>query len=169
MRPSVRKVVLSVHLAASGGWLGAVAVYLSLGVVAVTSDSEGTIRGAWTAMEAAGWYVIVPLAVASLVTGVVMATGTRWGLFRYYWVSISFVLTVFSVVVLVLHMPSVSSTAAAAQEAEGAALEALGGDLAHPSIGLGVLLVVHVLNVYKPPGMTPYGWRKHREQAAETS
>jgi hypothetical protein len=27
-----------------------------------------------------------------------------------------------------------------------------------------VLLVILVLNVYKPQGMTPYGWRKQREQ-----
>jgi hypothetical protein len=27
-----------------------------------------------------------------------------------------------------------------------------------------VLVVILVLNVYKPRGMTRYGWRKHQEQ-----
>ena len=117
-------------------------------------------------MELTGWFVIVPLAVLSLLTGVVMAIGTKWGLLRHYWVVISFVLTTFSVVILVLHMPSVSATAELAQTAEGAALEALGGDLGHPAIGLAILLVVQVLNVYKPRGMTRYGWRKQHELSA---
>jgi hypothetical protein len=168
MRPGVRKFALSAHLTFSIGWIGAVLAYLALGVAAVSSDDVQTIRAAWTAMELTGWFVIVPLAVASLLTGLVMAFGTKWGLFRHYWVLISFVLTVFATTVLLLHMPTVSSTTDIAQEAEGAALEALGGDLGHPGIGLVVLLVIQVLNLYKPPGMTRYGWRKQQEQRASS-
>jgi hypothetical protein len=167
MKPALRKFVLAVHLTFSIGWIGAVIAYLALGVAAVTSDDVQTIRAAWTAMELTGWYVIVPLAVASLLTGLVMALGTKWGLFRHYWVLISFVLTIFATTVLLLHMPTVSSTAGVAQEAEGAALEALGGDLGHPGIGLVVLFVIQVLNIYKPSGMTRYGWRKRQEQRAK--
>jgi hypothetical protein len=43
-------------------------------------------------------------------------------------------------------------------------LDALGGDLLHPGLGLVVLLAIQVLNVYKPLGMTRYGWRKQLEQ-----
>lgn len=43
-------------------------------------------------------------------------------------------------------------------------LEALGGDLEHPAIGLVILLVIQVLNIYKPPGLTRYGQRKQQEQ-----
>lgn len=52
-----------------------------------------------------------------------------------------------------------------ARQVEGAQLEALGGDHAHPGIGLVVLLVIQVLNVYKPRGMTAYGRRKQQEEA----
>jgi hypothetical protein len=168
MKPGVRKFALSAHLSFSIGWIGAVLAYLALGVGAATSDDVQTIRAAWTAMELTGWYVIVPLAVASLLTGLVMALGTKWGLFRHYWVLISFALTVFATTVLFLHMPTVSSMADIAQEAEGAALEALGGDLGHPGIGLVILLVIQVLNLYKPSGVTPYGWRKQQEQRASS-
>jgi hypothetical protein len=168
MTPRLRKFALSVHLTFSVGWIGAVLAYLALGIAAVTSKDVQTVRAAWTAMELTGWYVIVPLALASLVTGLVMALGTKWGLFRHYWVLISFVLTIFSTAVLLLHMPTVGSMAHVAQEAEGARLEALGGDLLHPGIGLVVLFVVQTLNVYKPPGMTRYGSRKQHEQRARS-
>jgi hypothetical protein len=164
MKPPIRKLALSAHLTFSVGWIGAVVAYLALGVGAVTSSDAETIRAAWIAMELTGWYVIVPLAVASLITGLVMALGTKWGLFRHYWVLISFVLTTFATGVLLLHMPTVSSTADVAQHSAGAALEALGGDLFHPAIGLVVLLVVQVLNMFKPQGLTRYGGRKQQEQ-----
>lgn len=164
MTPPVRKLALSVHLTSSVGWVGTAIAYLALGIAAATSQDEQTVRGAWAAMELVGWYVIVPLALAALGTGILMAMGTRWGLFRHYWVVFSLVLTTFSTVILLLHMPSVSTRAAAAQELEGAALEALGGDLLHPAVGLVVLLAVQVLNVYKPKGLTRHGHRKQQEQ-----
>lgn len=162
MAPPVRKFALAVHLTFSVGWIGAVLAYLGLGIAAVNSENDELIRAMWNAMEVTGWYVIVPLALTSFITGVIMALGTKWGLFRHYWVVISFVLTLFAVVILLLHMPSVSSTVDLAQSAEGTALESLGGDLGHPSIGLGVLLVVHFLNLHKPKGLTRYGWRKQQ-------
>jgi hypothetical protein len=167
MAPPVRKLVLAAHLTFSVGWIGTVVVYLALGIAAVSSESDQTIRSAWTAMELTGWYVIVPMALASLLTGLVMALGTRWGLFRHYWVVISFGLTLFSTVILILHMPDVSSQAERAQQVEGAHLQALGGDLGHPAIGLGVLLAIQVLNIYKPRGLTRYGYRKQHEERGD--
>jgi hypothetical protein len=70
-------------------------------------------------------------------------------------------------VVLVLHMPSVSSTAKLAQTMDGADVRALGGNLFHPAVGLVVLLAITALNVYKPAGLTPYGWRKQRGERNE--
>jgi len=165
MTPRLRKFALAAHLAFSVGWIGTVVAYLALGVAAVTSQDVQTVRAAWIAMELIGWYVIVPLALASLLTGLVMALGTKWGLFRHYWVLFSLVLTILATVVLLLHMPDVSALADVAHhEAEGASLDGLGGDLLHPGLGLVVLLVILVLNVYKPRGMTRYGWRKQQEE-----
>jgi hypothetical protein len=166
MTPGLRKLVLTVHLAASLGWLGAVIAYVALGLSATTSADLQAVRSAWIAMELMGWWVIVPLALTALLTGVVMSLGTPWGLFRHYWVLISLGLTILATAVLVLHMPSVSTTARVAREADGAQLGQLGGDLGHAVGGLVVLLVITVLNVYKPQGLTPYGWRKQQEARA---
>jgi len=164
MPPGPRKLVLAVHLTASVGWIGAVVAYLVLGLAAATSPDPATVRATWIGMELTGWYAIVPLSLASLLTGLVMALGTPWGLFRHYWVVLSLALTVFCTVVLLLHMPTVTAAAALARRADGAELGGLGGDLFHPGVGLPVLLAVTVLNVYKPRGLTPYGWRKQQER-----
>src|ERR1051325_9707583 len=88
MAPGLRKLVLTVHLSFSVGWIGAVIAYLVLGVSATTSKDAETVRAAWIAMELTGWSAIVPLALGSLLTGILIALGTPWGLFRYYWVLI---------------------------------------------------------------------------------
>jgi hypothetical protein len=101
-----------------------------------------------------------PAGCGTLLTGLVMALGTRWGLFRFYWVVVTLTLTTFAVVVLLLHLPAISAGATAARIADAAGLDALGGDLFHASLGLAVLLANLVLNIYKPPGLTRYGWRR---------
>ena len=164
MTPGLRKFVLATHIISSVGFIGAALAYLGLGVSASTSEDAQTVRAAWIAMELTGWYVIVPLDLAALVTGLVMSLGTSWGLFRHYWVLITLVLTIFATIILLLHLPDVSSLAEVAREADGATLSRLGGDLFHAGGGLLVLLVITVLNVYKPRGLTPYGWRKQHEQ-----
>ena len=162
----LRKFALVVHLTCSVGWIGAVIVYLALGVSARSSQDAETVRAAWIAMELTGWFVIVPLAVGSLLTGLVMAVVTPWGLFRHYWVVISLGLTLFSAVILLVHMPTVSAMTDMAGQASLAEPARLGGDLLHPGLGLIVLLIIMALNVYKPRGLTRYGWRKQQEMRA---
>lgn len=81
-------------------------------------------------------------------------------------VLISFLLTAFATGILVTHMPTVSAQTDAVRRAEASDLQGLGGDLLHPSIGLGLLVVILVLNVYKPRGMTRYGQRRTQERTA---
>jgi hypothetical protein len=164
MTPRLRKFALTVHLTSSVGWLGAVVAYLALGVSAVISQDAQTVRAAWIAMELTGWFVIVPLALATVLIGLVNALGTPWGLFRHYWVLAKLLLTVFATIILLLHMPTVSYFAGVAAETDSANLGGLKGELLHGGGGLLMLLVTTTLSVYKPRGMTRYGWRKQHEQ-----
>jgi hypothetical protein len=164
MTPVLRKFALTAHITSSVGFLGAAAAYLALAAAALAIQDAQTVRAAWIAMELTGWYVIVPLAFASLLTGLVQALGTPWGLFRHYWVLVKFLLTVFATIILLLHMPTVSFLAGVAAETDSASLGRLGGELLHAGVGLLVLLVNTTLSVYKPRGMTPYGWRKQHEE-----
>lgn len=167
MAAGLRRAALAMHLITSVGWIGAAGAYLAAGVAARVSDRVPTVRAAWIAMELIGWLVIVPLGCLAFLTGVVMSVGTRWGLIRHYWVLIALVLTSLALVVLILHMPSVSAGAAVARTGDDRAVLQLGGDIAHPALGLVVLVVVAVLNLYKPRGLTRYGRRQHA--AAEAS
>lgn len=164
MSPPVRRLALSVHLTCSVGWIGAVLAYIGLGVAAVASERPDTVRGAWVAMEIVGWYVLVPLALGSWTTGLLMALGTRWGLLRHYWVLFAFALTSLAAGVLLLHMPDVSAVAEAVRTADPDELDRFGGDLFHAVLALVLLLVIQVLNLYKPRGVTRYGWRTAKRE-----
>lgn len=166
MTPSLRRFALAAHITVAVGWIGAVAGYLALDVAAATSQDVRTLRAAYLGMELIAWYVIVPLALASLLTGIVMSLGTRWGLFRHYWVLISFLLTMVATVVLLIETQTISYFAdvAANPATSGDDLRALESTLVHSVGGTVVLLVILALNVYKPRGMTRYGWRKQHER-----
>ena len=166
MTPRLRKFALAAHIALAVGWIGAVAGYIALDVAAATSQDAQTLRAAYLAMELIAWYVIVPLALASLLTGLVMSLGTKWGLFRHYWVLISLLLTIIATVVLLVETQTISYFADIAADPTTSSddLRALGSTLVHSVGGTVVLLVILVLNVYKPRGMTRYGWRKQQEQ-----
>ena len=166
MTPSIRYLALSVHLALSVGWIGSVAAYMALDIAAATSHDTQTLRAAYFGMDLIAGSVIVPLAVASLLTGLVMSLGTRWSLFRHWWVLIALLLTVFATIVLVVETGTIRSFAAVAADPTASShdLRGLGSTLVHSVGGTVVLLVVLVLNVYKPRGLTPYGWRKQRAE-----
>jgi heme/copper-type cytochrome/quinol oxidase subunit 2 len=95
-----------------------------------------------------------------------MSLGSKWGLFRHYWVLISLLLTILATIVLLAETQTIISFAdiAADPTTSSEDLRALGSTLVHSVGGTVVLLVILVLNVYKPRGMTRYGWRKQREQ-----
>jgi hypothetical protein len=165
MSPSLRKFAFAVHVTLSVGWIGAVAAYMALDVAAATSRDAQTLRAAYLGMELIARKVIVPLAIASLLTGLVMSLGTRWGLFRHWWVLISLLLTVIATVVLLVETQTIRYLADRAADPTTSVdnLRALGSTLVHSVGGMVVLLAVLVLNVYKPRGMTGYGWRKHNQ------
>lgn len=166
MPPGLRKLALATHLTISVGWIGAVIGYLALDVTVATSGDPSVVRAAWIAMGRIAAWAIVPLAVASLLTGLVMALGTKWGLFRRWWVLISFLLTLGATGVLLSEARVISESAAMAADPTTSTdqLFAIASTLPHSVGGLVVLLAVQVLNVYKPQGLTPYGWRKVQEE-----
>lgn len=166
LSPSLRKALLAIHLACSVGWIGTVCAYLVLAFTVPATEDPQVVRAAWIGMELIGWYAIVPLALASLATGILVAATSRWGLLRHYWVLISLVGTTVLTAVLVLHMPDVSSQADMARAATPEHLAVMGSDIPHALIGLLLLIAILVLNIYKPRGLTRYGWR--RDRAART-
>ena len=162
MPPRVRRLVLTTHIATSVGWMGAVLAYIGLDVTASSTQDVDRARAAYVAMEITATAVIVPLALLSVIIGVLNAVGTPWGLFRHYWVVVKLLLTVAATAVLLAESRTIRALATAAQAGEDP--RTLPGTLVHSAGGLLVLVIVMVLSVYKPKGLTRYGWRRQREQ-----
>lgn len=160
MNSGVRKVALTLHVASSVGWLGAVIGFLALAVAGLTSANGDTVRASYIAMEVVGWSVIVPLALATTPTGVVMSLGTDWGLFRHSWVTAKLLITLAATALLLLHMQPVGHLARAV-----VATSALGGELAGLRLQLiadaaaatVALIAATALSVFKPRSLVPFG------------
>ena len=167
MTPGLRKFALTGHVVFSVGWLGSIAAFLALAVAALTSGDAQIVRANYLAMDLTARLVIVPLAFASLFTGLIQSWGTPWGLFRHYWVLAKLLLTLFATIVLLGKMELIDYAARLAAETvlPNADLRAAGIELAvHAAGGLLVLLVPTVLSIYKPWGLTPHGRRTQQEQ-----
>lgn len=159
---SLRNFALTAHVAVSVGWLGAVAAFLALAAIGVSSPKAGVVRATYVAMEQIGWIVIVPCAFAALLTGLIQSLGTEWGLVRHYWVVVKLILTVGATAMLLLHMRAVTQMAsiASATTLSSSDSRALRVQLIlDAALAVALLLVITALSVYKPWGMTRYGRR----------
>jgi hypothetical protein len=168
MTPGFRKFTLTAHVTSSVGTLGAVAGFLALAVAGLTSADSQVVRAAYLAMELTAWYVIVPLVLASLVTGLVQSLGTNWGLFRHYWVVAKLLLNLLVTVVLLLQLELIGYLADVSAETMLSNADLWGlrmSPVIHAAGGLLVLLVPVALSLYKPRGLTRYGWRKQHEES----
>lgn len=116
-------------------------------------------------MEPSAWFVLVPLAVASLLTGLVVSLGTPWGLVRHYWVLFKLLIAVVSTIVLLTYMRTFASMADVAAD-PGADLDAVrtASPMLHAGAALLGLSAAMVLSVFKPRGTTRYGRRRSHAQ-----
>ncbi len=160
LSPRWNRLVITTHVSTSIAWVGAVACFLALAIVGFTSQNAQRAQASYIAMDLITWFVILPLSLASPVSGIVQGLGTAWGLLRHYWVVVKLFITVPSIVLLLLHMAPTSRLAAAAesnsldpQALEGLRLQLIGDSAA----ALFVLLMMTALSIYKPKGLTPMG------------
>ncbi|MEU6555190.1 DUF2269 domain-containing protein [Streptomyces sp. NPDC046915] len=101
-----RKSMVVVHVVVSVSWLALMLCLLTLGTTALATNNADTLRTAYRAMGMLGDVLIIPLSLLTLVSGVVLALGTPWGLFRYYWVSAKFWSTLAATVASVFALPA---------------------------------------------------------------
>jgi hypothetical protein len=167
MTPALRKLALTTHVTASVGWIGALAVFLAHALASLLSRDEQMVRAASVAMGLTAWFVILPLSLATVATGLVQARGTAWGLFRHYWILFKLLLTAIATSVLLLKLAPISYLADVAAETILPSADLIGlrtSLVIHAGGGLLVLLAAVTLAICKPAGMTRYGLRKQREQ-----
>jgi hypothetical protein len=160
MTPAIRKLVLTSHVTFSVGWLGAVLAYLVVAIAGLTSTDVQLVRATYQSMQLMAWFVIVPCAIAALLSGLVQSLATDWGLFRHWWVLAKLAITALGTVILLLHAPRVTEMATRAAESAFAT-----GDysqqrislVVHAAGGLAILVTATILSIFKPWGKTAHG------------
>ncbi|HUZ05650.1 MAG TPA: hypothetical protein VMU62_09850 [Acidobacteriaceae bacterium] len=164
-----RKSILTAHITFSVGWLGAVAAFLALALAGLRSQDVQIVPVAYPAMEQVARFVIVPLAFAALLSGIIQSLSTPWGLFRHTWILVKLLLTIFSTLVLLKKMSLIHYAAHLA----GSLTSFLNADfhfagiqlVIHAAGGMLVLFAITILSVFKPWGLTRYGQRKLQERS----
>lgn len=163
MPPRVRKTVLTFHVIISVGWLGVDFAMLALGITGFNASDVETMRQSYVPMEHFGEFLVIPAGLGSVLTGLALALGTPWGLFRYRWVLTKLVVALAAVALAVFALPI---------QLHNAASRVTG---AHPTTDIGFVrdtLVIApslalclysanvVLSVFKPWGKTSRGRRE---------
>ncbi|MFD9629162.1 DUF2269 domain-containing protein [Streptomyces violascens] len=157
LRRPVRRGWLVAHVAVSVSWLGVTIGLLALGITAYTTDSAAMTEAAYRAMKVFGDWLVVPIALVTLGTGVVLSLGTRWGLARHRWVWIKFWLTLITLCLSAfLLRPEINSAVAA-----GVPDTSL---VAAPVVSSSAYFFMTAISVLKPWGLTKRG-RKYRAES----
>lgn len=162
LTPGPRKLLLATHLVASLGWAGALAGFLALSITGFVLADPATQNATHIAMDILTITVIVPLAFAALLTGIIQGLVTPWGLVRHYWVLFKLLIVATATYMLVLKTGAIADMAEVAVTGDltstsynGARLSILG----HAIGGLLVLIWAALLAIYKPRGQTPFANR----------
>jgi len=145
----VRAALLTVHVAASVGWLGLDGALITLEVTGLRSDVPGIRAGIATAMAALVCRVLMPVVLISLTSGLTLTLGTSWGLVRHWWLlAKSGIAVVLSATGLMLLLPRLHQVLAGGSESVQTQT------LAARSAAVVLLLTATGLSVVKPWGKT---------------
>ncbi|HET6859811.1 MAG TPA: DUF2269 domain-containing protein [Streptomyces sp.] len=150
-RPA-RRAILVAHVTVSVAWLGLTVGLLALGVTAYTTASASTTQAAYSAMKVFSDWLLVPVALLSLVTGLVLSLGTPWGLAKHRWVWTKFWLTLVTGAATIFALrPSINVAAL-----EGVPDSSL---IAAPTVASAAYFFMTAISVLKPWGLTRRGRR----------
>lgn len=92
MERRVRQVWQVLHIVSSVGWLGTILVALSLSVAGMLTDDYDRVNSLYTAMHVVASTFFLPGSALMLITGVLLGLGTKWGLVKWWWVAVKFVI-----------------------------------------------------------------------------
>ncbi|MFJ9776051.1 DUF2269 domain-containing protein [Kitasatospora sp. NPDC101157] len=159
LSPGARKRLVVLHVVVSVSWLALMLCLLTLAVTALTTDDGDRLRTAYRAMGMLGDTLVLPLSLLTFLSGVALGLGTSWGLFRYYWVSTKFWLTLGAMAASVFALTARLHDAVRVADAHPTGpipVADLGfvryNTVIVPAVALSLYLFNVILSVYKPWG-----------------
>jgi hypothetical protein len=160
-----RRLLLTLHIALSVGWLGASMGMLTL---AIAARAGGHAHAAYWAMHLLADVLLVPLSVGVLLVGVLGAATTPWGLLRHRWVLVKLVATCAAVLLSLLALPAMTEIAYRAATEHAVAAERSAGIrlIIAGAVSVSLYLSLTAISVLKPWGRTARG---RRQAGAERS
>ncbi|MEU8570387.1 DUF2269 domain-containing protein [Streptomyces pathocidini] len=166
-RPARRALVV-VHVSVSVGWLGLTVGLLALGITAQLTADPAMAEAAYRSMKVFADWLIVPISLLTLLSGLVLSLGTPWGLARYRWVFAKFWLTLAttgaSIFALRPNIDHVAAVVAAGQPAGAAGVDLV----IAPAVATAAYLFATAISVLKPWGPTRHG-RRVRDTARSSA
>ena len=154
---SQRKLVLLLHIAAAGVWLGLDVVVAVLVFTARATSDPQTTAFCLQALELVAIWPMATAALISLVTGVLLGMASRYGLVRYWWVAVKLAMNlILSVLVIFLLRPSLHDAGAFGRRLATDLPGALDSTtlVFPPIVSTSALALAFVLSVFKPWGRT---------------
>jgi hypothetical protein len=165
--PPIRKLLLTVHVVTSVGWLGGAYATLVLIVTGLATGDSELRRAAYLVLRLFDSMLWLPVGALAMVSGVACALLTHWGLVRHYWVALKLVLTIPAFVLPLVFRSDLIQEAVARTAQPGADAGRAGSEMLIPGIvALVILTVATVLSTYKPWGKTPHGRRAAARRAS---
>lgn len=147
LKPRPRKALLAAHVVSSAMWVGVTVTFVAMATVAMTTADEDT-RGVLYEVMALFDVTLLPwVNFATVLTGLALSVGTKWGLISYYWVVTKIVIAVGVLIMAFGFLHDAIENAEANPVLAGFVIAALG------------LVTAVLLSVYKPGGRTRFATR----------
>jgi hypothetical protein len=149
---------LTVHIVASVGLLGDSAGFLAVAIRAAKTSGDAAFLELIRVLSMFAWVFGVPLSFVALLTGLALGLGTRWGVFRYPWITtkLLLILSVMAVGGLLIG-PALAAGLAGEKSAAGRLVVAAAYDVV-------ALTLATALSVFKPGGT--FRWVAGRKSSA---
>jgi hypothetical protein len=117
---------------------------MAVAIRGTTTDNPAVAEGCWNVLQLFGFAFGIPLSLASIATGVALGIGSKWGVFRYPWVTMKLMIVVSVLLVGALVLgPAVDTMLAGDGGAEWRLIAGAGYDIV-------AMTTAVALSVFKP-------------------
>ncbi|WP_410663302.1 hypothetical protein [Amycolatopsis sp. lyj-84] len=167
LSPGKRKLWVMLHVGLSVSWLGIAVAMVVLSTVGYTTESAGLRHASYELMHVFDLFIVIPTMMLSILTGLVVSLGSKWGLVKHWWVLLKLLIALAIPAVAIVESQWVQElaerTTDPAAEPGGTGLTLMICMIAFSA----ALWTATYLSVFKPGGKTRWGARNtERERAA---